>query len=103
MGNGFREKICVITGGASGIGRALAAELVRRGAVVVIGDIDGARAEAVAAELGGNCAASRTDVAQAESVRALIDGVVATHGRIDYLFNNAGIAVVAEIRDTSLA
>jgi NAD(P)-dependent dehydrogenase (short-subunit alcohol dehydrogenase family) len=98
----FQGKICVVTGGASGIGRALCEALARAGAQVTLADLDEARAAEVAAAIGPACAAVRVDVTRAAEVRALLEGVAARHGRLDYVFNNAGISCIGEIRDTTL-
>ena len=86
-------KVAVITGGASGIGKATAAEFVRNGAKVVIADIQDDLGHAVAAELGGPGAAcyTRCDVADEAQVAAAVDLAVARHGHLDVMFNNAGI------------
>ena len=90
-------KVCVITGAGSGIGRALAVELVGRGDAVVVADIDAAAAERVAGELtaaGRGTAYARTlDVTDRAAVADLAKEVRAEHGRIDIWFNNAGIGV----------
>ena len=87
----LRDKVCVVTGGASGIGRALAERFVREGArAVVVADLDAARAgeaaRAVGATRGLGC-----DVAREDAVRALVDEVIQAHGRIDLFCSNAGI------------
>ena len=86
-------KVAVITGGASGIGKATAAEFVRNGAKVVIADIQDDLGHAVAAELGGPGAAcyTRCDVADEAQVAAAVDLAVARHGHLDVMFNHAGI------------
>src|SRR5690349_537644 len=73
------KKTAVVTGGASGIGRAVAAELLRRGVHVTIADVRGA--EETAGELG--CAGVVCDVSDAAAVRELVTGVAAEHGRLD--------------------
>ncbi|MFC4061275.1 SDR family NAD(P)-dependent oxidoreductase [Planomonospora corallina] len=80
-----------MTGGASGIGRAVCRELSRRGAYVVAADVDGAGAERTAKEFG--CASAELDVTDARAVRDLVTRVRGEHGRLDFMFNNAGIAV----------
>ena len=92
MTNHFDGKVAIVTGGASGIGRALCEELCRRGAEVVVADIDLPRAERTATELtahGGRAQAMHVDVADRESVRRVVEETVATYGRIDLMFNNA--------------
>ena len=85
--NRLDGKVAVVTGGASGIGAATARLFAQAGARVVIGDVqDGA---AVAREIGGTFVAS--DVRRSGDVAALVARAVADHGRLDVLFNNAGI------------
>ena len=82
----FREKVAIVTGGASGIGRALCGELARRGARVVVADLDAAGAADVAAEItrtGGSARAQPLDVTHAAAVEALVADVSETYGRID--------------------
>jgi len=101
----FAGAVALVTGGASGIGAALGRELARRGAFVVLADRDGedARAEAVRiTAAGGRAEAATLDVRDAAVVDALVAEVFARHARLDYLFNNAGIAVGGEVRDLTL-
>ncbi len=84
----FEDQVAVVTGGASGIGRAVARGLAARGARVAVLDVDAAGAEAVAAEIGGM--AVETDVTDAAGVRAAVARVLAALGRIDVLVNCAG-------------
>jgi len=86
-------RIAIVTGGGSGIGAALSRALVERGDTVIVADIDGASAERVAGELGQLATAAKVDVRDAASVQAVVDDTVAAHGRLDLIFNNAGIAV----------
>jgi NAD(P)-dependent dehydrogenase (short-subunit alcohol dehydrogenase family) len=101
----FHERVAIVTGGASGIGRALCEELSQQGSVVVVADvnIEGAK-EVVRAidEQGRRVLAAHVNVAHAEQVQALVDETISAHGRLDYMFNNAGIAMVGEVRDMSL-
>jgi NAD(P)-dependent dehydrogenase (short-subunit alcohol dehydrogenase family) len=102
----FTGAVAVVTGGASGIGRALAEALARRGALVIAADLNGDGATRVADAIGaagGRAEPFTTDVTREGDVAALVDAVTARHGRIDYLFNNAGIAVGGEVRDLTLA
>lgn len=98
----FREKVCIITGAASGIGRGLGEALARQGARVVLTDIDGDGVERVASAIGERAMARRLDVADAAGVEALVREVVAAYGRLDYIFNNAGFAVHGEMLDSTL-
>ncbi|MBH0776453.1 SDR family NAD(P)-dependent oxidoreductase [Nocardia bovistercoris] len=91
----FVGRTAIVTGGGSGIGAALTGALVAAGARVWCADIDPAAAERVAAAARGpgTVTAVLLDVTDAEAVRSLVDGVVADAGRIDLMFNNAGIVL----------
>ena len=91
----------LVTGGASGIGRAIAEAYLAEGADVVIADVDEAAAQLTAKELGA-AAAVRVDVANEESVRAAYAGAVEALGRVDVLVNSAGILEESELADMSL-
>ncbi|MEZ0113534.1 NAD(P)-dependent dehydrogenase (short-subunit alcohol dehydrogenase family) [Catenulispora sp. EB89] len=82
-------KSAIVTGGASGIGRATAAVLAELGAGVVIADLDPERGEEAAKEVGGVFV--RCDVSRAADCDAVVAAAVAAHGGVDVLFNNAGI------------
>lgn len=97
----FEGAIAIVTGGGSGIGEALAAGLTARGARVIVADIDGARAEAVLGR-GDAIEAVPLDVTNEKALTAFVDAVAARHGRLDYLFNNAGISVTGDARDLEL-
>lgn len=84
-------KVAIVTGGASGIGRAIAAALAARGDTVTVADLDGDAAEKAAAEL--SVEAAELDVTDADAVASLYRYVSDRHGRLDLVFNNAGIAV----------
>jgi NAD(P)-dependent dehydrogenase (short-subunit alcohol dehydrogenase family) len=105
MAKHFHNQVAIVTGGASGIGRALCEELAHRGAMAVVADIDGEGARAVASAIaakGGRATAAPLDVARAEEVERLVDETVRAHGRLDYMFNNAGIGVGGEVRELTL-
>src|SRR5438105_4857596 len=92
----YRGAVAIITGGASGIGRALGEALTRQGAEVVLADLQVELAEEVAAGIrsaGGRARAVGLDVTDSPAVERLVQETVATAGRLDYLFNNAGIVV----------
>ncbi|HEX3128170.1 MAG TPA: SDR family oxidoreductase [Thermoanaerobaculia bacterium] len=98
----FQDAVVIVTGGASGLGRALCEETGRRGAVVVVTDVDEAGARAVAdgiAAAGGRASAAALDVGQGETFQRVVEETVAAHGRLDYLFNNAGLAVVGQVQE----
>jgi NAD(P)-dependent dehydrogenase (short-subunit alcohol dehydrogenase family) len=97
----FDGAVAIITGGASGIGRALGEELARRGAAVILADLQIDLAHEVAARIrknGGKATAAELDVTQFEAVNRLVESTVKTYGRLDYLFNNAGIGILGEVR-----
>jgi len=91
MGQELAGKVAVVTGGASGIGRATAELFVAEGAKVVVADIDEQQGREVAASLGDAAAFKHTDVADADQVQALVDFAVDQFGALDVMFNNAGI------------
>jgi NAD(P)-dependent dehydrogenase (short-subunit alcohol dehydrogenase family) len=91
-----QDKVCVVTGGASGIGLATCRRLSEEGGRVAIADIDAAAAERAAAELGGEAAAFTVDVADDGSVAALYAAVADRFGRIDVCHNNAGILLAGD-------
>lgn len=90
-------KVAVVTGGASGIGRATAVELARRGADVVVADLHEARIDEVRAEIesmGRRVLTVHCDVAKDADIEALRDAALDTMGRVDILHNNAGVAML---------
>jgi NAD(P)-dependent dehydrogenase (short-subunit alcohol dehydrogenase family) len=98
------EQVAIVTGAASGIGRAVAQALARDGAAVVGADLDldGARETAAAIESAdGRAEAVRADVTSASDVAALVEGVVDRYGRLDVLVNNAGTCQVKPLMDLS--
>jgi NAD(P)-dependent dehydrogenase (short-subunit alcohol dehydrogenase family) len=86
----FEERVCVVTGGGSGIGLATAHRLAAEGATVVVVDVNAEAGGAAAEAVGG--AYVDCDVSDEAAVAALFDGVVERHGRLDVAFNNAGIS-----------
>ena len=95
-------KTAMVTGGASGIGAAIAAAFATKGARVAVVDLDGTAAQQRAAELGSQNRGFGADVADPASVTAAVDGVVAAFGRIDILVNSAGIVMLAPAEELSL-
>lgn len=94
----------MITGGGKGIGAATALAFQREGAIVEIGDVDLESAESVCRELektGGTAHASRADVTDSKSVRSWAADVLKRNGRVDVLFNNAGISAVGRLDEVS--
>lgn len=85
-------KVAVITGGASGLGKATAEEFVSQGAQVIIVDIDEEAGRMVATELGSAANFIRCDVTVEEQVAKAVKTVVARHGKLDVLLNSAGIS-----------
>lgn len=94
--NPFEGKVAVVTGGGAGIGAALCDDLASRGSQVIVVDTHAEDAADVAdriMERGGNAFAVRVDVSNEAEVRCLIEETDSSYGRLDYLFNNAGIAI----------
>jgi NAD(P)-dependent dehydrogenase (short-subunit alcohol dehydrogenase family) len=98
---GLTGRVCLVTGGAQGIGEACCRRFAREGAKVVIADMDDARGAALASELGGlyvHC-----DVGDKTQVDALVAATISAHGRIDVLVNNAGIFKACDFLDITEA
>jgi NAD(P)-dependent dehydrogenase (short-subunit alcohol dehydrogenase family) len=97
----LRGQVAIVTGGGSGIGAALVRAMAAREATVVIADIDDAAAESVAKEFS-NVTAVTLDVRDAAAVADLVRQVAAEHDKLDFMFNNAGIAVGGLVEEFTL-
>src|ERR1700676_882743 len=97
----LKDKIAVITGGASGIGKAIAERYTQEGARVVVADLDEKMAGELTGRLGNGSFALRFDVTKQESIDNLVTMAVERAGRIDILVNNAGIFAMAPIVEVS--
>ncbi|UWQ62364.1 SDR family oxidoreductase [Leisingera caerulea] len=84
-------KTAIVTGGASGFGAGIVRKFLAEGAKVMIADINGAAAEAMAAELGSSAIAQTVDVSDGASVSAMAEAALAAFGHLDILVNNAGV------------
>ena len=101
----FQGKVAVVTGGGSGIGRALAHAFAKRGARIVLADIEKPALDSVASELeraGSEVLALRVDVADARQVTSLAESAYEAFGEVNVLCNNAGIACGGRVKDLSL-
>jgi 3-oxoacyl-[acyl-carrier protein] reductase len=101
----LQDKVAIITGAATGIGRTIASLFAAEGARVVVADIDDERGSRTATELsadGWNAWSTTTDITRPAQVQSLIDGTLAKYGRIDVLVNNAGAGLNRPFIDTTL-
>ncbi len=99
------QPVAIITGGASGIGFALGQLLAARRLRVVLADQDEAGLQRTKENIGTDLAVEmvQLDVTDADAVQVAITDVTARHGRLDYLFNNAGIGSTLDVRHTTVA
>jgi meso-butanediol dehydrogenase/(S,S)-butanediol dehydrogenase/diacetyl reductase len=105
MAGKLENKVAIVTAGGSGIGAATVRRFAREGAAVVVADLSGTRAEQLRAEvsaIGGRAAAIKMDVADPQALEATIKLALDSFGRLDVLFNNAGMAEVSLIHETTL-
>src|SRR5689334_18326658 len=98
----LKDKIAVITGAGSGLGRAAALLFARRGATVICGDISGAEKDTALA-IGAAARARRCDVTQEADVAGLISSAVEEFGRVDAVLNVAGVAFFGELAATEMS
>lgn len=101
----FRDKVVVVTGASSGIGRAIARELAESRAIVVLASRNESALRALESELisdGGTAMAFPTDVRDEAQCKSLIEASVSAYGKIDILVNNAGISMRANFRDVGV-
>lgn len=98
----MQDKVAIVTGGGSGIGRATCLRLAAEGAAVVVADFDDRLAQDVAAEIGGQAMPSQTDVASERSVGHMMDGALGRFGRVDFLVNCAGNAHLSTVAEMPL-
>jgi 3alpha(or 20beta)-hydroxysteroid dehydrogenase len=96
-------RVAIVTGAARGTGEATARLLAAEGATVVVADLLAEQGAQVAKEIGGGASFQSLDVGDEDSWRALVDRVVADHGTVDALVNNAGVLLMAALEDTQLA
>ncbi len=100
----FADKVVIVTGGGSGMGRAVSEMLGVMGAELIIADINEKSARQVARNIlnkGGRASAVYLDTTIDQDVKKLITDTAEAHGRLDYMFNNAGILIAGEVRDMS--
>jgi D-sorbitol dehydrogenase (acceptor) len=99
----LKDKVAIVTGGARGIGEAVVRAYCAEGAKVVIADIEIAKAQEIASELGANALAVKLDVRDSKSISSLISATVAKFGGVDILYNNAGVFDMGPILEVSEA
>ncbi len=102
----FKNKVAAITGAASGMGRTLAVELARRGCNLAISDVNEAelvKTAELASQHGVRVTVRKLDVSQRDEVYAWADEVVRDHGKVNLIFNNAGVALTAPVEHMKIS
>ena len=99
----LKDKVAIVTGGARGIGEAVVRAYSAEGAKVVIADIEIAKAQQLASELGADALAVQLDVRDSKSIASLISATVAKFGGVDILYNNAGVFDMGPVLEVSEA
>ena len=97
-----QDKVCVITGGARGLGLAAAELLLAEGAKVLLTDVDTAEGEKQAARLGARAMFMQQDATDPDRWNAVLDAAIEKWGKLDVLVNNAGIAIIQDVEASSL-
>lgn len=98
----LKDRIAIVTGGASGIGKAIVERFLADGASVVIGDVSVEKGKALAARLGSGARFVAADASKAGDVAALVEQTISAFGKIDILVNNAGIVHAADFLDLKI-
>ena len=102
MSDGIKDKVVIITGGSSGIGAASAKHLASRGVIVALAARRKDKLDALVSEIagfGGKAKAFCCDVTNKHHIKSVVDAVVAEHGRLDVIVNNAGIMPVRPMQE----
>lgn len=101
MSGSVKDKSVIVTGAGRGIGAEIARDLARNGAKVCVADLNAEAANKIAASIGSQAIGVQVDVAKRDSVKAMIASAVGSFGRLDVLFNNAGISQTCQFMDVT--